>query len=624
VKKLLLIFFLLIGSLSYGQTTFTQTFVDRCTGEVKVVTANFVNGSATVSFYDRIRTFTYQEYTSGVLHAWLMETYAWWTALSPCSTTTQQTQQAQQQAQQAQQQAQQAQTAASNATQSASSATQAATSATSINTTAPTTTAPTTTAPTTTAPTTSSTPPPAETTTSAPTTEAPVTNTGSTETQTGGTTNETSTNNTTSNESSSANTSTEGNSGGTETNSTESSSSETSTENTSTDSSSESTSESSTESSGTEESGGDVESSESTETESTETESTETESTEESSTEETSSEESSEETSSEESSEESTEESSEESSEESTEEESSEESSEEESSEEESSEESEEESSEEESSEEESEESDEESEESEEESEEEESEEESEETEEEEDSEEEEEEKQFMPIQLKADLMSMQTPLGPYNQVLNIGASRSSIYGDVAYTANVMVWDNLQQVSFMGARSKVTLTEDFKVKNISATSIGYSNNFGYSTMMLSKSLMKPFENGLTLGLGISAGTSFVSYPIKENFMISYNVLATKSFKISPAITYSPALIWTQTPFISGESGVSFDWEQPLGFKFENQLRGTEIDGMVILANSFTIQLTPRFSFNIGWTGIKSTNPTIPLINSFMIGSKIPL
>ena len=229
-----------------------------------------------------------------------------------------------------------------------------------------------------------------------------------------------------------------------------------------------------------------------------------------------------------------------------------------------------------------------------------------------------------MPIQLKADMMSMQTPLGPYNQVLNIGASRSSIYGDVAYSANMMVWDNLQQVSFMGARSKVNMTDDYQVKNISATSIGYSNNYGFSTMMLSQSLMKPFKSGLTVGVGISAGTTFVSYPIKENFMVSYNVLATKSFQIGSRITYSPALIWTQTPFMSIESGVNFDWENPMGFQFKNVLKGSEIDGMAILANSFTVQLTKRFSFNVGWTAIKSTNPQIPLINSFMIGSKIPL
>src|SRR6056300_1485402 len=106
MRKLLLLLFIFIGSFTYGQTTFTQTYVDRCTGDVRVVVANFVNGSATVAFYDKVRTFTYQEFLSGELQQWLTETYLWWQALSPCSTATAETQQAQQTAQNAQQAAQ--------------------------------------------------------------------------------------------------------------------------------------------------------------------------------------------------------------------------------------------------------------------------------------------------------------------------------------------------------------------------------------------------------------------------------------------------------------------------------------------------------------------------------------
>ena len=76
MKKLLLILFLFVGSFTYGQV-FTQTFLDRCTGEVKVVTANFSQGSAVVSFYSRVRTFTYQEFLSGAMNVWLIETYNW-------------------------------------------------------------------------------------------------------------------------------------------------------------------------------------------------------------------------------------------------------------------------------------------------------------------------------------------------------------------------------------------------------------------------------------------------------------------------------------------------------------------------------------------------------------------
>jgi len=84
MKKLLSIILFLFITNSYGQT-FTQTFIDRCTGEVQIVTANFTSGSAIVSFYNEAKLFTYAQYTNGELQSWLVQKYAWWAALSPCS-----------------------------------------------------------------------------------------------------------------------------------------------------------------------------------------------------------------------------------------------------------------------------------------------------------------------------------------------------------------------------------------------------------------------------------------------------------------------------------------------------------------------------------------------------------
>ena len=114
VKKFLFVFFLFCNFNSVGQV-FTQTFVDRCTGDIKIVTANFTNGSAIVSFYDKVRVFTFEEYTNGTLQAWLIQTYTWWQALSPCSLNNQQSQNAQQTAQNAQDAASNASGAASGA-----------------------------------------------------------------------------------------------------------------------------------------------------------------------------------------------------------------------------------------------------------------------------------------------------------------------------------------------------------------------------------------------------------------------------------------------------------------------------------------------------------------------------
>ena len=550
MKKLLIILFLCISSFSYGQV-FSQTFLDRCTGEVKVVTANFSQGSAVVSFYSRVRTFTYQEFLSGAMNAWLIETYNWWNALSPCSTATQQAQQAQQTAQQAQQAAQQAQQAATNASTAATNATQAATTASTAATTAST------------AASTASTAGTTASTATTGTSQTTTTNTGSTNTTNtnGGTTNDTSTTNTTGGTSSSSDSSSTGSSSNSDTGSSNSGEGTTSND-------SGGTTEGGTESSG--------ETKSETKTEETKTEETKTEETK---------------------SEEKTEEVKEEKKEE-TKEESKEEKKEEEKKEEEKTEEKEEEKKEEES---------------------------KEEKEEEKKEEKKKKEVKMMPIQLKADGMAMQTPLGSYNAVMNVGASQSSIFGDVSYSLNMMLWDNLNQVSFMGAKTKIVFTDDYQVKIIKATAVGYSNNYSISTLMLSQSFMKPFKNGMTVGVGISAGTTFESFPIKENFMVSYNVLATKSFKLNDRITYSPALIFTQTPFMSSNGGVGVDFNNgnPFGVSVKNEMKGSRIHFMGIMANSFTVQLTKRFSFNAGWTIIKGSDPNLPMMHSFMIGSKLP-
>lgn len=465
MKKLLsILFFIFITQISYGQAVFTQTFVDRCTGDVKVVTANFVNGSATVAFYNRVRTFTFAEYTNGQLQQWLVETYTWWNSLSPCSTATQQAQQAQQTAQTAAQAASTASTAASTASTAATQATQ---------------------------------------------------------TTTGGTTNGTSqsTNSSSNNSNSSSSTEStksEGGSGSGETKS---------------------------EGGGeTSEGGGESESK----------------------TEESKEEEVKEEKKEEESSEGDSEEKKEEK--------------------------------------------------------------------------EEKKKREMLPIQLRADMMVNQALLGNYDLVTSIGATQSSIFGDVTYGATAMVWSNLRQLSINGSYTKVnmekfdlsTISHDGhthysktknvtvndptsppipKISNIESASIGYMNNFGNGTIVISYNKLKPMEKWGTAGIGVNIANNFAEGKY-QNSIVGYNILYTNMIMITPKIQYAPAFIWTQSPYIGK-------------FDLKNELSGQRAYGMMILSNSFTIQLTRRFSFNAGATFIKSADPTFPLIKSFMIGTKLP-
>ena len=95
MRRLLFIVIAAMGMFKGYSQALVQTYTDRCTGEVKVFTVE-MGGQTTVAYYNRSKTFTSTDFMNGTLRAWLEETYAWWQALSPCSTnnaTTQTTQQ---------------------------------------------------------------------------------------------------------------------------------------------------------------------------------------------------------------------------------------------------------------------------------------------------------------------------------------------------------------------------------------------------------------------------------------------------------------------------------------------------------------------------------------------------
>ena len=204
--------------------------------------------------------------------------------------------------------------------------------------------------------------------------------------------------------------------------------------------------------------------------------------------------------------------------------------------------------------------------------------------------------------------MGTQNPLGGYDTAISIGASQSSIFGDVSYSANLMLYSNLNQASLALGRTKLYMDDKYKVSWIESMGVSYSNNYGSQSVAVSFMRLKPMGKKGTIGVGLNYSTSFGT--LIENPMISfgYNFLYANSFKLTDRITYSPAFILAHTPITYAT-------------KVDSSSATNDI--MFIVANSFSYRITKTFTINFGYTGIKSTNPNIPLINAFMVGSKLP-
>jgi type II secretory pathway pseudopilin PulG len=411
VKKYTALFLFIFVTSFVNAQVINQTFVDRCTGEVKVVSANFNNGPTAVTFYNKVRVFTPQEAVNGTLQQWLIQTYAAWNALSPCSQTAQQTQQAQQTAQQATQSAQQA---TSNLP-----------------------------------------PPPTSSTTS---------NNGTT------------TNNTTSSSSNSSESKT-----GSEGTETSNSSSGSESENTGAESSD----------------GG----SETSDGESSEGEDEDTKS---------------------------------------------------------------------------------------------------------EKKDEKKKQQRMNPILVSGDVIAMQSLTGRYNSVLSFGVSQSSLFGDVSYSANTMIWDNLQQIMIGGSVTKSHLNDDYTLNYVDSYSINYGRMYKSNSVSISNSTIKPTNIG-TFGFGINFSAMWGSDMNGTLISYGWNVLYTRPFPINTHWTYSPALIIAKNPGT---------------YSSIDNLFITNKDAIGILSNGFDLQISKRFRINLNYTLIGNTNSDWPFLHNIMVGSKL--
>ena len=217
----------------------------------------------------------------------------------------------------------------------------------------------------------------------------------------------------------------------------------------------------------------------------------------------------------------------------------------------------------------------------------------------------------MLPIVLKADAMAQQALIGNYNSVLMVGASQTSIWGDRSYGITGMLFDNLKQWGLSANTSKVTLGSDYRVVWIDGFNAAYMRNYGTNAVSMSASRMKPIGKNSkygTVGIGMNASKMW-SKEFGDMLSWGYNILYTHSTKIGTRINYAPALIFSQSP-------ITYLQGYPESMTSRDQIH--------ILANSFTINITKKFTLNVNWTIIHSTNEYVPILNSFMIGSKIPL
>ena len=227
---------------------------------------------------------------------------------------------------------------------------------------------------------------------------------------------------------------------------------------------------------------------------------------------------------------------------------------------------------------------------------------------------------------------------GSLSQVASFGFAQSSLTGSTTYSANLMVWSNLNQFSLGLGKSEVIFNQDRETKNylynpftekkdlylnsdygpgsinrVQSTSVGLMYIFGTKVVSYGTSgvFLGQKENSWK---GFAGGYAFSTTVIiiEDNIVLmpSAVLFATKPFP-TKRVTISPMLALAFNPI-----SYAFNINKPTQGEFTTTKYFTYIIG-----SNFDFSLTKRFYANIGGNIVGNTQLGIPLTYAITIGSK---
>jgi len=251
----------------------------------------------------------------------------------------------------------------------------------------------------------------------------------------------------------------------------------------------------------------------------------------------------------------------------------------------------------------------------------------------------EEKKKRHNPINISANLLTQSALDGSISNAVSFGLSQSSLTGTTTYSANAMVWDNLNQFSLSVSQSDVYFNYDREEKlylrnpETGNRDLYFGSYYTRGSIMVVQSLSASFM--YIYGTKVmSFGLSNVYMGQKDNawkgFVGGYALSGTiinieKDIMIMPSgVLFGTKPFPTKRVTISPMVALAFN---PVSYTFstkKSMFKGdVEInkDITYILGSNFDLNISQRFKFNIGGNVIGTTTPGIPLTWSATIGSK---
>jgi len=221
------------------------------------------------------------------------------------------------------------------------------------------------------------------------------------------------------------------------------------------------------------------------------------------------------------------------------------------------------------------------------------------------------------PIVFSSDLTVGQNADMSYASIASFGMSQSSLTGEASWGANAMVWSNLQQFALSGRYTKM----EFEQGELTGI-----HNYSFTTAYLNRSYMsligytyiKPTKKWGTMGYNLSFLGLALRNPKIEGInqplfttLTSYSLTGfwMRPFTVNKKMSLVPELFVMSSPVLYNMLTNTLTKDKNVG---------------VIGGTSINYSITKRFAFSMNYKLSTSTNPLMPALSFFLIGSRINL
>ena len=216
------------------------------------------------------------------------------------------------------------------------------------------------------------------------------------------------------------------------------------------------------------------------------------------------------------------------------------------------------------------------------------------------------------PTLLASDITGAQQSDGSYLASISLGLSKSSLAGDISYSAGLVVNSNLSSIVMTGGITKMGLTDDGQLDAIHSYGTAFAYLAGNYMNLLGYTYIKPTPKKGTYGYNVGVINLLLANDdggFDYNMATSAIAFWTKPYQYSKKLTISPQVFTMFSPI---------SWNAKTNVSTVNRHMG------FLLGAAFDYKISKRFGFSFNYKMSGNTKPNSDFLSNFLIGSRMVL